>query len=190
MAKKKRFKGFFADFKNFVFRGNIVDLAVAVIIGGAFGKIVTSFVNDIVMPLITLLVGGKSVADWKWVIKEANEAAGTAETALMYGNFIQTVIDFLIIAFFIFLALRLMMSLKQGAENLNNKERKAAVKELKAQGLNGPQIEEEFERRAAERKKAEEEAAKPETSEQILADIRELLAARNAQCTTRNDGEE
>ena len=76
------------------------------------------------------------------------------------------------------------MSVKKSAESLNNKERKSAVKELKAQGFTGAQIEEELECRAeakAERKKAEEAAAKPETSEQILADIRELLKMHNAE---------
>ena len=93
-------KKFFADFKKFISRGNVIDLAVGVVVGGAFGKITTSLVNDIIMPLISLLFGGKSVADWKWVIQEATyDDAGTlltAETALHYGSFIQTIIDFLI----------------------------------------------------------------------------------------------
>ncbi len=104
-------KGFWKDFKAFLQRGNVVDLAVAVVVGGAFGKIVTSLVNDIIMPLISLAIGGASVSDWKWVIKEAtyDEANNllTAETALHYGAFIQTILDFLIIAFFIFLAIRI-----------------------------------------------------------------------------------
>lgn len=108
-------KGFWKDFKAFLQRGNVVDLAVAVVVGGAFGKIVTSLVNDIIMPLISLAIGGASVSDWKWVIKEAtyDEANNllTAETALHYGAFIQTILDFLIIAFFIFLAIRIASKL-------------------------------------------------------------------------------
>lgn len=104
-------KGFWKDFKAFLQRGNVIDLAVAVVVGGAFGKIVTSLVNDIIMPLISLAIGGASVSDWKWVIKEATYDSSnnllTAETALHYGAFIQTIIDFLIIAFFIFLAIRI-----------------------------------------------------------------------------------
>ena len=95
-------KKFFKDFKAFIAKGNVVDMAVGVIIGAAFSAIVTSLVNDIVMPLISLAVGGVSVADWKWVITEAvydaNGVLVTAETALHYGNFIQAIIDFLLIA--------------------------------------------------------------------------------------------
>ena len=108
-------KGFWKEFKAFLQRGNVVDLAVAVVVGGAFGKIVTSLVNDIIMPLISLAIGGASVSDWKWVIKEAtyDEANNllTAETALHYGAFIQTILDFLIIAFFIFLAIKIASKL-------------------------------------------------------------------------------
>ena len=109
-------KKFIDEFKAFIAKGNVVDMAVAVIIGGAFGKIVTSLVNDVIMPLISIIVGGLNVTDWKWVIKEAVYAADgtlqTAETALFYGKFIQTVIDFLIIAFCIFVMLKLILSVQ------------------------------------------------------------------------------
>ena len=109
-------KKFFSEFKAFIAKGNVVDMAVAVIIGGAFGKIVTSLVNDIIMPLIGLLVGGLNVSDWKYVLKEAVVAAdGTiieAENALNYGNFIQLVIDFLIVAFCIFVALKVILAMQ------------------------------------------------------------------------------
>lgn len=105
-------KKFFADFKKFISKGNIMDLAIAVVIGGAFGKIVTSLVNDIIMPLIGLATGGANVADVKWVIKEAvydaNNVLVTAENALRYGSFLQTIIDFLIIAFCIFVVFRII----------------------------------------------------------------------------------
>ena len=94
-------KKFFADFKAFITKGNIIDMAVGVIIGGAFGKIVTSLVNDIITPLISILTGKVSLTELKWVINEAvlDEAGAvvTPELALTYGNFLQNIIDFLII---------------------------------------------------------------------------------------------
>ena len=109
-------KKFFEEFKGFIAKGNVVDMAVAVIVGGAFGKIVTSLVNDVIMPMVSIVVGGLNVTDWKWVIKEAVYAADgsllTAETALAYGNFLQTVIDFLIIAFCIFLMLKVILGVQ------------------------------------------------------------------------------
>ncbi len=109
-------KKFLTEFKEFISKGNVMDMAVAVIIGGAFGKIVTSLVNDIIMPLISLLTGGISVADWKWVITAADEANGVAESALNYGMFIQNIIDFLIIAFVIFIVLKAFLAAKKLTE--------------------------------------------------------------------------
>ena len=109
------------DFKAFISKGNVVDMAVGVVVGGAFNKIVTSLVNDIIMPLVGLLVGGLNVTDWKWVIKEAvldaEGAVVTAENAVLYGNFLQNIIDFLIVAFTIFVVLRVFTKLqKKNAE--------------------------------------------------------------------------
>lgn len=123
-------KGFWKDFKAFISKGNIIDLAIAVIIGGAFGKIVTSLVNDIIMPLISLATGGVSISDWKWIITPADAANGIAESALNYGFFIQTILDFLIIAFFIFLAIRLMRKSKQKLEEVTT-EIKSGIKKKK-----------------------------------------------------------
>lgn len=116
---------FAQDFKEFIAKGNVLDMAVGVVIGGAFNKIVTSLVNDIIMPLVSLLVGGLSVADWKWVITAANEEAGIAENALCYGNFIQTVIDFLIVAFTIFVVLRVFTKLQKKRKGEAAEEAKA-----------------------------------------------------------------
>lgn len=191
-VKKPNAKKFFSDFKAFITKGNIIDLAIAVVVGGAFGKIVTSLVNDIIMPLVSLLTGGVSVADWKWIISPAEYGDGgilvKAEAALTYGKFLQTIIDFLIIAFFIFLALRLLMSL-QGQLNklekniafLSKKETKRLYKSLKAQGLSKEQIELKIKEREEEKQagmdaaKVEADAVKPETMEDLLRDIRELL---------------
>jgi large conductance mechanosensitive channel len=98
-----------SEFKAFVARGNVVDLAVGVVIGAAFGKIVSALVDGIVMPLVGVALGGVSVSDWKYVLKpETVDAAGAkvAEVAIAYGTFIQAAIDFLLIAFVIFLFLK------------------------------------------------------------------------------------
>ena len=89
------------DFKEFALKGNVLDLAVGVIIGGAFGKIVSSLVNDIIMPIIGIILGGINFRNLKYVITPAKE--NVAESAIMYGAFIQSIIDFLIIAFSIFM---------------------------------------------------------------------------------------
>lgn len=104
---------FWTDFKNFAMRGNVIDLAVGVIIGGAFGKIVSSLVADIIMPLLGVLVGGVNFTDLKWVLKAPREVNGVEQAAvtLNYGNFLQMTFDFLIIAFSIFLFIKLITRL-------------------------------------------------------------------------------
>ena len=107
---------FLQDFKAFAMKGNVIDIAVGVIIGGAFGKIVTSVVNDLIMPTVGMLVGGVNFTDLKLTMKEAvpeklNEAGEVIEAAvpavtLNYGNFLQQTFDFLIIAFCIFLMVK------------------------------------------------------------------------------------
>ena len=149
-------KKFFADFKAFIAKGNVIDMATAVIIGAAFNKIITSLVNDIIMPLISLLVGGLDVTDWKWVISpevlDETGAVVTVENALKYGMFIQTVIDFLIVAFCLFLALRVVLTFKGTFEKLTNKEQEEAAE-------------------------TEEALAEPELTveQQLLTEIRDLL---------------
>ena len=105
---------FIQDFKAFALKGNVVDMAVGVIIGGAFGKIVTSIVNNVIMPPIGVLTGGVDFTDLKLVIKEAE---GEAEAVtLNYGQFIQDVVDFLIIAFCIFLMVKGIAALNRKKE--------------------------------------------------------------------------
>ncbi len=113
------------DFKAFIQRGNVVDMAVGIIIGGAFGKIVSSFVKDIIMPPIGMLLGGVKFSQLKYVLKEGiaetNNAAGEVvaavpEVAIYYGSFIQTMVDFVIIAFAIFMMIRVFMSMKKKEE--------------------------------------------------------------------------
>ncbi|MCQ2547714.1 MAG: large-conductance mechanosensitive channel protein MscL [Clostridia bacterium] len=113
-------KNFAQEFKEFILKGNIIDMAVGVVIGGAFGKIVTSLVDDIIAPLISLLTGKIALADLKWVISP--ETAEHGETALTYGNFIQSIIDFLIIALCIFIVLKLIMKAEKKIEEAKAKK--------------------------------------------------------------------
>ncbi|GIV38305.1 MAG: large-conductance mechanosensitive channel [Thermonema sp.] len=105
------------EFKKFIMRGNVLDLAVAVIIGSAFNKIVSSLVNDLLMPPIGLLLGNTNFADLKWTLKEA--AGEQAAVTLNYGAFIQTVVDFLIIGFSVFVIVKVY-------NRFQKKEEKAA----------------------------------------------------------------
>ncbi len=122
--KKKKTK-FFSDFKDFISKGNIIDLAVAVVIGGAFNKIVTSLVNDIIMPVISLIAGKVNVSDLKVEMVEAT--ADSPAVTLNYGVFIQNVIDFLIVALTIFIILRAFVKLQNIRQLLvkNDKDKEA-----------------------------------------------------------------
>ena len=190
-------KKFFREFKEFISRGNILDMAVGVIIGNAFGKIVTSLVNDILMPLVTWALGANSLAElsvalkWEWVTDPVTlEKVKNVTLSWNYGNFIQTIIDFLIVALCIFLVIKLIMKSKQLAQTMQEKakagkptkEQKAILKErgvnLKDKEAVKAALATLAEEEAA--KKAAEEAAKPvvETEADILKEIRELLKAQ------------
>lgn len=109
-------KKYWQEFREFAVKGNVIDLAVAVIVGGAFGKIVSSLVADIVMPLVGVLLGGINFTSWKWTIKEAIMAAdGSIEKAAVtmnIGNFIQNIFDFLVIAVAIFMMVKMLTKVK------------------------------------------------------------------------------
>lgn len=112
---------FLSDFKEFAMKGNVVDMAVGVIVGGAFGKIVSSLVNDIIMPVITLCTGGTGYQNLKYVIRQGvpgteDGVAAVEEVSINYGTFIMNIVDFFIIAFSIFVALRFMMKFKKKEE--------------------------------------------------------------------------
>lgn len=104
----------FDEFKAFAMRGNVIDMAVGIIIGAAFGKIVSSLVNDVIMPPLGLLIGGVNFTDLKVVMKEAS-GQGPAVT-LNYGNFLQVCFDFLIVAFAVFIVIKVMMATKRKQE--------------------------------------------------------------------------
>ncbi|MDX1499746.1 MAG: large-conductance mechanosensitive channel protein MscL [Woeseiaceae bacterium] len=103
-----------SEFKAFAMRGNVVDMAVGIVIGGAFGKIVSSFVADVLMPPIGLLLGNVDFSDLAVTLSEASE--GAEAVTLNYGMFIQTVVDFIIIAFAIFMVVKAMNSMKKKEE--------------------------------------------------------------------------
>lgn len=102
------------EFKEFAFKGNVIDLAVGVIIGGAFGKIVASLVNDVLMPIIGIMLGGINFINLKFVITPASE--NVAESAIYYGKFFQSIVDFLIIAILVFFFVRLISLAKKKEE--------------------------------------------------------------------------
>ena len=160
MSMKEKTGGFINEFKAFIARGNVVDMAVGVIIGGSFGTISKSLVNDVVMPAVSMLTGGLSFESWKIVLKAAEyDAAGAEvakEVAMNFGLFLSTIVDFLITAFAVFCLIKVINTMRAKAEELKKKE--------------------------------EEEAAQPETppappepsaEEKLLTEIRDLLKERN-----------
>lgn len=107
-------KALMNEFKKFISRGNVVDMAVGVIMGSTFTKIVTSLVNDVMMPAIGMVIGGTSFENFKYVIEPATETA--AESAIYYGKFIQTIVDFLLVAIVVFIIVKLINSLHKKEE--------------------------------------------------------------------------
>ncbi len=128
-------KKFFSEFKTFISRGNVVDMAVGVIVGGAFGKISTSLVNDVIMPAVSMLMGGVDFTAWKIVLKEAVMEMGAdgllvetaPEVAIKYGSLIAVIVDFLIIAFSVFCMVKLINTMKEKADALKKKEEEEAA---------------------------------------------------------------
>ncbi len=109
------------EFKEFAMRGNVIDMAVGVVIGAAFGKIISSLVDDIIMPLIGVATGGMNFTDFKWVIQKAvidgqTQEVITPEVTMNWGSWVQTIVDFLIIAFCIFLAIKAINKFKRQEE--------------------------------------------------------------------------
>ena len=130
-------KKFLEEFKAFAMRGNVIDMAVGVVIGGAFGAITTSVVNDIIMPLISMLTGGLDFSAWKWVLKEAvfNEAGEeiTAAVSVNYGNLISVIVNFIIIAFAIFCVVKALNKARELTEKKKQEEAPAAPPEPSAE---------------------------------------------------------
>ena len=114
MGKREKAKGFIKEFKEFISRGNVIDLAVGIIIGSAFTAIVNSLVKDLIMPAVGYLIGGLKFDQYKWVL--APETEEVAEVAITYGNFVQQTVDFLIIAFVVFLMVKGINSFRRKEE--------------------------------------------------------------------------
>ena len=160
MAVKEKAGGFMNEFKTFIARGNVVDMAVGVIIGGAFGNISKSLVNDVVMPAVSMLTGGLNFESWKLVLKEAvldaEGAVVNAEVAMNFGLFLSTIVDFLITALAVFCVIKVINGMRAKAEAAKKKEEEAAAAE------------------------PETPPAPPEPSseEKLLMEIRDLLKER------------
>lgn len=196
---KKERKKFWAEFKTFISKGSVVDLAVALVIGTAFNKIVSQLVDSFITPLIGIVLGGFSLNDWKWVYKEAvldaDGAVLEAEIAFTYGTFLQAVIDFLIIAFTVFVVVKLYTRVKKHIEEEAKKlsealnpeevaarekaEREAKEKEELAKKLEAERLAE------IERLKHEKEEAQREyflKQQELLTQIRDALNKENTSC--------
>ena len=189
MGKNK--STFWQDFKKFIAKGNVIDMAVAVVIGSAFNKIVTSFVNSIITPALTLVLGKVNFSDLKYIITPAKEATyfedgslateAVTEVAIQYGTVIQNIIDFLVMALCIFIALRIIVKLnarmhaRELAEKTAEDEKKAAEAKAKADADKAAAD------AAAAAKKAEEEAFKASILKQseLLEDILDVLKAQS-----------
>ena len=158
-------KKFLNEFKTFAMRGNVIDLAVGVVIGGAFGKITTSIVNDIIMPVIGVITGGLNFGDWKIVLKEAVTSVGAdgalveeaAEVAITFGNTIAVILDFIIIAFAVFCMVKAINGMHDKAEALKKEEEVAPAPEPEPEPI-----------------------PEPSAEEKLLAEIRDLLKDKNA----------
>lgn len=191
----KKIKALLAEFKAFITRGNVVDMAVAVIIGAAFGAIVTAMTNGIIKPLVDWAMSGMSgdaaglITVLKPVYTQVPAAEGSTEMVTIldkaksiyidWGTFIMKVIDFLIIALVLFAVIKVFMSLKNATGKAQEKAKARVAKKLKKQGLS----EEEAQAKAEEQVAAEAAAAPAEpprpTTDELLTEIRDLLAAQN-----------
>ena len=175
---KKEKTSFFADFKKFITKGNVLDMAVAVVVATAFNAIVTGLVKNIITPFVTYLTSGVSIDEWKWVLRPAVEATETTEAvteiAVSYGLWIQSIVDFLIIAFTVFVFVRVVTNM-QKKMNWREEERKAAEaakkKEEEAKAAAAA-----AEKAAALAKREEEYYQNVKAQADLLKEIKDLLA--------------
>lgn len=199
---KKKKSGFFKEFKDFISRGNIVDMAVGVIIGGAFSAIVTALTNKIIKPFVDWIVqqitGGTSLGLYTFLkqvtVTDPETKAVTVDFAnsiyIDWGAFIMAIIDFLLIALVLFIIIKVLMSVKKMRDEFNNADRKEVNKRAKAiakeRGISKSEALEVVKKEIEDAKAAEEAAAAANaqpaapTTEELLAEIRDLLAAQKA----------
>lgn len=164
-------KKFFKEFKEFISRGNVMDMAVGIIIGGAFTAIITAIVNNILTPLLSAIPGSGDTGALQWVIKEASED-GTVEAIIVdFGAVISAIVTFLITAFVLFLIIKTVNKVRDGGKRLAEKQRARVEKKLKSGKISAEE--------AAKETAAIEETAAPApagpTTEELLAEIRDLL---------------
>lgn len=196
----KAIKKLWDEFKKFISRGNVLDLAVAVVIGAAFTAIVTSLTNDIIMPLINSAVGDGDLSSLCTVLKAVYLEDGSLDMAnslvINWGNFIQAIFDFILIALVIFAIVKIINTIRNAGSKLNKqakreKELRKRAKKLVKQGVAEEEARAQAEAQLlAEEAPAPEEPAKP-TVEELLTEIRNLLAANakseNAADESKND---
>ena len=197
-------KKFFEEFKKFITRGNVVDMAIGVAVAGAFTKIVNAFTNGFVSPIVGLITGGANLSDQKWILRPAEieiledgtEKIVNPEVAFLWGTFVQNIIDFLIIALVLFIIMKVFNSVMSKAKEVSD-DLKDDLKPAKVKAAEEAAAKAEAEKKAAEeaaaKAKAEAEAAKAEaeknaqmaacqaqvacteTTEKLLIEIRDLL---------------
>lgn len=200
-TEKRQMKKFWSEFKAFISKGNILDLAVGVVIGTAFNAIVTSLVNDLIMPLITWGLGAESLADLAIVLQR--DAEGAVTLSWNYGNFIQTLINFLIIALSVFIALKVMMKSAEMFRSTANRIKPSSKEEkdyLQSKGIDlkdKKACKQALKERKVELEKIEKERQEKEAQEKynnstegLLKEIRDLLKDRQEVANKKNDKED
>ena len=197
----KALKNLWAEFKKFITRGNVIDLAVGVVIGAAFTAIVTSLTNDIIMPLINWAVGGEEngIASLCTVIKGVYLEDGSLDLAnslvINWGTFIQAILDFILIALVVFAIVKVINTVRDAGNKFGDaakkeKEIKKLEKQFVKQGLEKAEAKAKAEEQyAADHAPAPAEPAKP-TVEELLTEIRNLLAANSAENTSEDAGKD
>ena len=175
--KKKKVTGFFEEFKKFITRGNVLDMAVGVVVGSAFSAIVNGLVKMIINPCIALIPGAGSMDEWKTILKAADEAAGTAEVAILWGEWLQTIVNFFIIAFCIFVAVRVIRKAERimNAKEIAKQEAEAAKKKAEEDAKAAAAKKVAEEKAAAEKAVLDEFYANIKEQSQLLRDIKESL---------------
>ena len=179
--RKEKFKkektSFLTDFKKFITKGNVLDMAVAVVVANAFNAIVTGLVKNVITPFVTYLTSGVSINEWKWVLRPAVEATETTEAvteiSVMYGLWLQSIVDFLIIAFTVFVFVRVVTNM-QKKMNWREEERKADAA-AKKKAADDAAAAAAAEKAAALAKREEEYYQNVKAQADLLKDIKELL---------------
>ena len=178
---KKNGNKFWADFKKFIAKGNVLDLAVAVVIATAFNAIVNGLVDYIITPFITYMTSGVSIHEWEYVLREeVVNAEGVVEVtkiSIQYGLWIQTIVDFIIIALSIFIAVRIIRNLQRKLREDELREKEEKEKKAKAEAEAKAKAEAEEKEREIARKEAERQEMLSDINAQadILKEIRDIL---------------